>query len=205
MLNQAHVEDQPGYTGVLQREPEGLVGSSSVSRVSKSVPRNPDYFPGCCGSVKVYEFPREIITTYPECHPDIIHGGEIVGDPLNWTVTCLSNQCYAKKIGVVDGEGYVLPDAFVEVMKSLYAEDSLKTLAKEFAPDCITEANAYAKKELDASGSEERCNEAPYWAQYCVEVGIILECPEDLQINDEECDRIREEINLGLQEWENST
>jgi len=48
-------------------------------------------------------------------------------------------------VSQVDGEGYVLPDAFVEVMKSLYAEDSLKTLAKEFAPDCITEANAYAK------------------------------------------------------------
>ena len=32
------------------------------------------FLQGCCGSVKVYEFPREIITTYPECHPDIIHG-----------------------------------------------------------------------------------------------------------------------------------
>jgi hypothetical protein len=48
-------------------------------------------------------------------------------------------------VSQVDGEGYVLPDAFVEVVSNLYIEDSLKTLAREFAPHCITEANAYAK------------------------------------------------------------
>ena len=45
----------------------------------------------------------------------------------------------------VDGEGYVLPDAFVEVMKNSYTEDALKTLVERFAPDCITDANAGAK------------------------------------------------------------
>jgi len=45
MSDNAAVEDQPGYTGVLQRELEGLVGSSSVSRVSKSALRKPEKFP----------------------------------------------------------------------------------------------------------------------------------------------------------------
>jgi hypothetical protein len=48
-------------------------------------------------------------------------------------------------VSQVDGEGYVLPVEYAEAVSSLYAEDSLKTLAKEFAPDCITEANNYAK------------------------------------------------------------
>ena len=34
------VEDQPGYTGVLQRELEGLLGSSSLPRVSRSIRLN---------------------------------------------------------------------------------------------------------------------------------------------------------------------
>jgi len=45
----------------------------------------------------------------------------------------------------VDGEGYLLSDAFVNFVSDLYPEDSLKTLAKELAPDCVTKANAHAK------------------------------------------------------------
>jgi len=45
MSDNAAVEDQPGYTSVLQRELEGLVGSSSVSRVSRSALREPEKFP----------------------------------------------------------------------------------------------------------------------------------------------------------------
>ena len=48
-------------------------------------------------------------------------------------------------VSQVDGDGYVLSDAFVIVVSSLYREDSLKTLAKELATECITEANTYAK------------------------------------------------------------
>ena len=45
----------------------------------------------------------------------------------------------------VDGEGYVLPAPFANAVSNLYIEDSLKTLAKELAPACVTEANGYAK------------------------------------------------------------
>jgi hypothetical protein len=45
----------------------------------------------------------------------------------------------------VDGEGYVLADAFVEAVKTLYTEDLLKTLVEKLAPDCISKANAHAK------------------------------------------------------------
>jgi hypothetical protein len=45
----------------------------------------------------------------------------------------------------VDEEGYVLTDAFANAVSNLYTEDSLKTLAKELAPHCITEANAGVK------------------------------------------------------------
>jgi len=48
-------------------------------------------------------------------------------------------------VSQVDDEGYVLPAPYVEVKKSLYAEDSLKTLVEKVAPDCITEANERAK------------------------------------------------------------
>jgi hypothetical protein len=48
-------------------------------------------------------------------------------------------------VSQVDGEGYVLPEAFVNAVSNLCTEDSLKTLVKELAPDCITKANAYAK------------------------------------------------------------
>ena len=48
-------------------------------------------------------------------------------------------------VSQVDREGYVLPDAFANAVSSLYTEDSLKTLAKQLAPDCATEANAYVK------------------------------------------------------------
>ena len=45
----------------------------------------------------------------------------------------------------VDGEGYVLPAAYIDAMKKLYTEDPLKSLVEKLAPDCITEANARAK------------------------------------------------------------
>ena len=48
-------------------------------------------------------------------------------------------------VSQVDGEGYMLPDAFLYFVSNLYTEDSLKTLAKQVAPDCIIEANAYVK------------------------------------------------------------
>ena len=51
----------------------------------------------------------------------------------------------------VDGEGYLLSDAFVNVVINLYTEDSLKTLAKEVAPDCVTEANAHAKSKCKSN------------------------------------------------------
>jgi hypothetical protein len=45
----------------------------------------------------------------------------------------------------VDGEGYVLTDAYFEAVKDLFTEDALKTLVERLAPNCITEANARAK------------------------------------------------------------
>ena len=45
----------------------------------------------------------------------------------------------------VDGEGYVLPGIFVDVVINSYTEDSLKTLAKELVPNCVTEGNTVAK------------------------------------------------------------
>ena len=45
----------------------------------------------------------------------------------------------------VDGDGYVLQDAYVEAIKKLYAEDSLQNLVKSLAPDCINKANARAR------------------------------------------------------------
>jgi hypothetical protein len=48
-------------------------------------------------------------------------------------------------VSQVDDEGYVLPSAFVEAIKSLYTEDKLKTLVERLAPDCIAEANAGVK------------------------------------------------------------
>ena len=48
-------------------------------------------------------------------------------------------------VSQVDGEGYILPAAYAEALSNLYTEDSLKNLVKELAPDCITEANDYAK------------------------------------------------------------
>jgi hypothetical protein len=48
-------------------------------------------------------------------------------------------------VSQVDGEGYVLQDAFIEAVKYFYAEDSLKNLVEKLAPDCITAANAGAK------------------------------------------------------------
>ena len=48
-------------------------------------------------------------------------------------------------VSQVDFDGYVLTDPFVNVVSNLNIEDTLKSLAKELAPDCAIEANAYAK------------------------------------------------------------
>jgi len=48
-------------------------------------------------------------------------------------------------VSQVDGEGYVLPTEFANVVSNWYKEDSLKTLVKRLAPECITQANARAK------------------------------------------------------------
>ena len=48
-------------------------------------------------------------------------------------------------VSQVDREGYVLPDAFANVVKCLYTEDSLKALVESLAPNCTRAANAEAK------------------------------------------------------------
>jgi hypothetical protein len=48
-------------------------------------------------------------------------------------------------VSQVDGEGYVLTDAYIGAVKEWYTEDSVKTLVERLAPNCITEANARAK------------------------------------------------------------
>jgi hypothetical protein len=48
-------------------------------------------------------------------------------------------------VSQVDGEGYVLTDAFVKAVKNWYTENSLKTLVERLAPDCITGANERAE------------------------------------------------------------
>jgi hypothetical protein len=53
-------------------------------------------------------------------------------------------------VSQVDGEGYVLQDAFIEAIKKLYTEDSLKNYVEGLAPDCITAANARAKGRYNA-------------------------------------------------------
>jgi hypothetical protein len=44
----------------------------------------------------------------------------------------------------VDGEGYVIADAYANAARNMYTEDSLKNLAKALAPDCTTKANVRA-------------------------------------------------------------
>jgi len=48
-------------------------------------------------------------------------------------------------VSQVDDEGYLLQDAFVEAIKNLYTEDSLKNFVERLATDCLTVANAGAK------------------------------------------------------------
>jgi hypothetical protein len=45
----------------------------------------------------------------------------------------------------VDKDGYLRPAEFAEAVANLYAEDSLKALVKELAPDCVTKANERVK------------------------------------------------------------
>jgi hypothetical protein len=50
----------------------------------------------------------------------------------------------------VDGEGYVLPDVFLEAVKHFYLEDSLKIVVEKFAPSCSRGANSFAKGRFKA-------------------------------------------------------
>jgi hypothetical protein len=46
----------------------------------------------------------------------------------------------------VNGEGYLLPEAYLTAVINLYTEESLKIVAKKVAPDCITYSNAAANR-----------------------------------------------------------
>jgi hypothetical protein len=48
-------------------------------------------------------------------------------------------------VSQVDEEGSLITEACVNTVGNLYTEDSLKTLARSKAPDCITKANDAAK------------------------------------------------------------
>jgi hypothetical protein len=45
----------------------------------------------------------------------------------------------------VNGQGYLLPDVYMIAASNRYIEESLKTVARRVAPDCITKSNAAAK------------------------------------------------------------
>jgi len=53
-------------------------------------------------------------------------------------------------VSQVDGEGYVLQGKFANEVSNLYTEDSLKTIVKELAPECVTLANEKAKGKYKA-------------------------------------------------------
>jgi hypothetical protein len=48
-------------------------------------------------------------------------------------------------VSQVDDEGYVIQDAFVNAVGNWYTEYTLKTLARDAAPDCVTAANDDAR------------------------------------------------------------
>ena len=50
----------------------------------------------------------------------------------------------------VDDDGYVLSPVYVEAIKNLYTEDTLKALVRRVAPGCIDKANARAKGKYKA-------------------------------------------------------
>ena len=48
-------------------------------------------------------------------------------------------------VSQVDDDGYVRTDTYINVVKNMYPENSLKTLVESVAPNCIKVANANAK------------------------------------------------------------
>ena len=53
-------------------------------------------------------------------------------------------------VSQVDGEGYVRNESYINAVKNMYPEDSLKTLVESVAPGCIADANVNAKGKYKA-------------------------------------------------------
>ena len=77
-------------------------------------------------------------------------------------------------VSQVDGDGYVLSDAFVEYLKRLFIEDSLKNLVERLAPNCITYFNAHAKSKYKAKIFSSEYSFRNYAINYYVFLILIL-------------------------------
>ncbi|KDR09842.1 uncharacterized protein LOC110838448 [Zootermopsis nevadensis] len=196
-LNNLEAEPKVGSViPMLDQELQECTEPSSLSRVTRNAAGTSGKHPLCCGNGQSSESEKETPGSYNECVSEITEGaGE--GDGHKYKM-CATAQCLAKKVGVVDSDGFVLESEFLNIIDKTFSEDNLKAVANELVPGCVAQANETAKAILDKRSDEKKCNLAPTLVYKCVRMGITLNCPADLTDNSEECDTYRKEL-LELQ------
>ncbi|PSN38603.1 hypothetical protein C0J52_17914 [Blattella germanica] len=122
-----------------------------------------------------------------QCCPDTGMSKNFTNEEIEMQKQCYSDacvsQCYGEKKGVVDREGSVISEAFVQQVLQLYTDESIKNVVRTVAPKCVEHCNAHSKALRAKDPNTYSCSPAMTLVNLCTYVEIETNCPSEIRIS----------------------
>nr|AMA98176.1 chemosensory protein [Blattella germanica] len=166
-----------------------VLGQQTSNTSGESGHTNTNFFSQCCPDTGMSKnFTIEEIEMQKQCYSDAIKDEHVKdGKPI---YGCVS-QCYGEKKGVVDREGSVISEAFVQQVLELYTDESIKNVVRTVAPKCVEHCNAHSKALRAKDPNTYSCSPAMTLVNLCTYVEIETNCPSEIRISSEKCEASR--------------
>ncbi|PSN38611.1 hypothetical protein C0J52_17912 [Blattella germanica] len=122
---------------------------------------------------------------------------ELDADGKDDDVHCVM-ECVAKKLNMLDSKGFLKADKITEFVPGLVEGDSkLEELLKSFTDNTLSAVNNVAAGRI-ADNAFAKCNFVlQLYLNYIFRL-FILQCPEEMENNNRECNKLREKVQYSL-------
>ncbi|XP_069678840.1 uncharacterized protein [Periplaneta americana] len=142
----------------------------------------------CCGNTpKLWKRSDDV---FKKCLSEIKTGYD---ERATRNKVCIA-QCIGEKKFLVNNQGYVKQDAFLNAVSYTYIKPGFKTLIEKIVATCVAESNQNAENSMSKNLDGDNCNPASLMTKNCFERELVLNCPADQVVEGEECDQVRQRM-----------
>ncbi|XP_069675799.1 uncharacterized protein Obp93a isoform X1 [Periplaneta americana] len=151
----------------------------------------------CCGKDELVltDRNREMMK---ECEPEGMNDDHFTN---NGASACWM-ECMANKEGLLDSDGYVMKENFLNIYFKHYTDSSLKEATEKAIHKCLDASNNKAKELGPEEMDGKKCNRAAFISTLCVRHKVEGECPAEERIESDTCTEFRKHIEEWYQRTE---